>query len=245
MEEDIVVVPHETGPYREPHSLIDALSDIQQYIVMESNGQVNFPEHYLTPRRKLAYFQIGFTYGFGESLFHFLIAPLFYGVLFNYFTVFGKSSVSFIDKVYVFILTKYLSVALLTVFLILFAKAKGPLSGGCTNAMAAGYTASLVIRVLAALLGYRLIYSIWPEILQKVYNLANKFFSYDLSLLQFSGKILISIANFFAPLNKLFLISSNYETLFSGAMFLVLILTWVFFKLIQKKQLNPYYQRFA
>ncbi len=59
-----------------PRGLISAISEIQQYFVIESQGQ-EIPAEFLTLEGSLDFFRIGATSGFKEGLFLILLFPVF------------------------------------------------------------------------------------------------------------------------------------------------------------------------
>lgn len=65
----------ESGGYR-PRNLISAISEIQQFYVIESQGQ-DIPAEFLTLEGSLGLFKIGMRSGFGEGLVIILLFPVF------------------------------------------------------------------------------------------------------------------------------------------------------------------------
>ena len=64
-----------SGSYR-PRNIISAISEIQQFYVIESQGQ-NIPSEFLTLEGSLDLFKIGMRSGFNEGLFIVLLFPVF------------------------------------------------------------------------------------------------------------------------------------------------------------------------
>ena len=64
------------GNAMRPKGLISAISDIQQFYVIESQGQ-DIPAEFLTLEGSLDFFRIGATSGFKEGLFLILLFPVF------------------------------------------------------------------------------------------------------------------------------------------------------------------------
>ena len=129
MSDDVVTIPTQEGPYRIPKSIIDAVSDIQQYAVMESEGISDIPEGYLTLRRSMAYVSIGFSYGLGDNVLLWVISPFVYAVIFNLFPIFGHKHLTLIDKVFAFILSKYITIGLLSLMIFCCLRPKGHFPG--------------------------------------------------------------------------------------------------------------------
>ena len=59
-----------------PKNIIDAISEIQQFYVIESNGQ-DIQKEFLTLGGTIGFFKMGLRGGFGETVFIFLLFPVF------------------------------------------------------------------------------------------------------------------------------------------------------------------------
>ena len=59
-----------------PKNIIDAISEIQQFYVIESKGQ-NIPSEFLTLEGTIGFYKIGIGSGFKEAVFVFFLFPLF------------------------------------------------------------------------------------------------------------------------------------------------------------------------
>lgn len=66
----------ESGRGYRPRNIISAISEIQQFYVIESQGQ-NIPSEFLTLEGSLDLFKIGMRSGFNEGLFIMLLFPVF------------------------------------------------------------------------------------------------------------------------------------------------------------------------
>ena len=247
MADDIIPMPVHEGPYRTPRSIIDAVSDIQQYTVMESDGVSDIPEGFLTIRRYLAYVNIGFIYGLGDNLLVWIISPFLYGVLFNYISIFGHDIPTLFDKAFTFILSKYITFGLLFLMIYLLLRAKGNLSRGCTSALSSGYALALVIRAIVFLFIYRYLYSVWPDVCAYVYNLGEglKNFGLPFPFIQSVSSYITYMATRMADTQDILLLTSNYETFFSLAMLAALGGAYIGIRLIGGRlSANPYFKRF-
>ncbi|MFH7321465.1 hypothetical protein ACHHRT_12765 [Desulfurivibrio sp. D14AmB] len=71
----IVTTDQASRPIR-PQNLLDAISDIQQFYVIESKGQ-DIPGEFLTIGRTVDFFKIGAKSGFAEGLILILLMPFF------------------------------------------------------------------------------------------------------------------------------------------------------------------------
>ena len=70
------IIPMEAGSRYRPRNLITAISEIQQYFVIESNGQ-EIPAEFFTLEGSLDLFRIGIRSGFNEGLIVILLFPIF------------------------------------------------------------------------------------------------------------------------------------------------------------------------
>jgi len=245
MTESVIPIPMQEGPYRMPKSIVDAVSDIQQYAVMESEGVSDIPESFLTLRRYLAYVNIGFIYGLGDNILVWIISPFLYGVLFNLIPIFGHSDLTLFDKIFAFILSKYITIGLLSLMIFLLYRAKGTLSRGCTSALVSGYAAALLSRTFVFLFAYRYLYVVWPDICHWIYNLGTGLERFSSHLHSLSLRITY-IATKLADIRHILLITSTYETLFSCIMLLVLAAMYAVIRVVLgRRSSNPYYGRFV
>ena len=64
------------GQVEQPQTLLDAISDIQQFYVIESQGQ-DIPGDFLTIKRSMEFFKIGVKSGFVEGIALALLTPFF------------------------------------------------------------------------------------------------------------------------------------------------------------------------
>ncbi len=254
-EVDVVPVPENQGGYRIPKSLLDAISDIQQYSVMESEGATDIPPGYATPKRKIAYFNIGFIYGVGDSILLFIMSPFLYASISGILPVFGKEVMSLFDKFYVFLLSKYLSIGLFFLMCYALSLAKGNVSRSLSYSLIAGYVSATILRVIVFLFGYRIFYFHIPEIQQWLYNMAYTFYmeSQTSPMKGFLPKVWFWLGFVFERLIYLLetikpvvIKTSDYETVFG---MLILILTgaiWFYFEKIRGTLMrNPFYGRFG
>lgn len=72
-----------TGIAPRPRNLVSAISEIQQFYVIEQQGQ-NIPSEFLTLEGSLDFFRIGIKSGFNEGLFLVLLFPVFHLYLLPY-----------------------------------------------------------------------------------------------------------------------------------------------------------------
>src|SRR3990170_4348392 len=91
-------------PPAKPKGLIDALSEIQQYYVVERQGSL-IPEDFFTYGGKLAFFEVGFKGAFLSGMLTAVLIPFGMGVFQRYIPVFGTYEPSFFDRLFAIILS--------------------------------------------------------------------------------------------------------------------------------------------
>jgi len=77
------IITTDNGRIYKPKDLLSAISEIQQFYVIESKGQ-NIPAEFLTLERTLDFFKIGMKSGFHEGLALVLLFPVFHFYLFPF-----------------------------------------------------------------------------------------------------------------------------------------------------------------
>ena len=108
-------VPVSSSPHASPHNMIDAISEIQQYHIIERTGQ-DIPSDFLTMRGTLTFFLVGVRSGFWEGAFLALLLPLAWGVWEEVIPAFGGASDLF-GKCLVFLFGFGISLMMTVVFL--------------------------------------------------------------------------------------------------------------------------------
>jgi len=251
MPEDVVVVPENQGGggYKLPPSLIDAISDIQQYAVMESEGATDMPADYGTPRRLIAYFNIGFNYGIGDGLLLLIFAPFLYAVLMGILPIFGKNSLDLFDKIYVFLLSKYFSVGLFFLMIYVLTKAKGSVSRALAFSLVGGYSSACVLRVFVFAFLYRILYFKWNWVENFLYEKYQVFWQAggtDLlgRLYSFLGFFFYKMFLLARTIKPVLITTSNYESIFHLVMLFAIGVMWFYFTQVRKAVKNPFYGRF-
>ena len=77
------IITTDSGRIYKPQNLLSAISEIQQFYVIESKGQ-NIPAEFLTLERTIDFFKIGLKSGFHEGLALILLFPVFHFYLFPF-----------------------------------------------------------------------------------------------------------------------------------------------------------------
>jgi len=79
------IITTDGGRIYKPVNLISAISEIQQFYVIESKGQIKkIPSEFLTLERTIDFFKIGLKSGFNEGLALILLFPVFHFYLFPF-----------------------------------------------------------------------------------------------------------------------------------------------------------------
>lgn len=77
------IITTDSGRIYRPRNLLNAISEVQQFFVIESKGQ-NIPAEFLTLERTLDFFKIGLKSGFHEGFVLVLLFPVFHFYLFPF-----------------------------------------------------------------------------------------------------------------------------------------------------------------
>ncbi|MEJ2690848.1 MAG: hypothetical protein P8130_13050 [Deltaproteobacteria bacterium] len=77
------IITTDNGRYFQPRNLLNAISEIHQFYVIEGKGQ-NIPAEFLTLERTLEFFKIGVKSGFHEGVVLIFLFPIFYFYLFPF-----------------------------------------------------------------------------------------------------------------------------------------------------------------
>lgn len=77
------IITTDNGRIYKPQNLLSAISEIQQFYVIESKGQ-NIPAEFLTLERTIDFFKIGIKSGFHEGLALVILFPVFHLYLFPF-----------------------------------------------------------------------------------------------------------------------------------------------------------------
>ena len=70
------IITTDSGRIYKPRNLLNAISEVQQFYVIESKGQ-NIPSEFLTLERTIDFFRIGITSGFHEGFAFVFMFPIF------------------------------------------------------------------------------------------------------------------------------------------------------------------------
>jgi len=145
-----------SSPHASLRNIIDAISQIQHYHIMERTGQ-DIPSDFLTMRGMLGFFLVGLRSGLWEGVFLGLFLPLAWGVWEEVIPVFGGTA-DFFGKSLVFLFGLGISL-LMTAILggILARYYGGALTKKAVNWLVWGRTISLVAKGVLIYLTFNLI----------------------------------------------------------------------------------------
>ena len=137
--------PISSSPHASPRNLIDAISEIQQYHIIERTGQ-DIPSDFLTVRGMLTFFMVGARSGFWEGAFLGLLLPLVWGVWEDVIPAFGATA-DLLGKCLVFLFGFGISL-MMTVILggMLSRYYGGNLTRKAINSLVWGRTLSLIAK---------------------------------------------------------------------------------------------------
>jgi len=88
--------------YEKPKSIIDAISELEQYSAVLNDEEV--PENFFTFKQKWEFFEVGFRDSFVSGILSALFTPIAMGVIEKLIPAFGDSSPTLFDRVFVFLL---------------------------------------------------------------------------------------------------------------------------------------------
>ncbi len=160
-KEQDTIVPIGTQPgYQKPKSFIDALSQIQNFYVIE-NQAGPLPVDFFTLKEKIEFTGVGFKSVIASALVSILFSPIFIGVMERHIPIFGSYDPSLADKTFAFILT-----AVFTLGYSLFLATKTPryyipnVCRSAINLLLSGMTVAAVVKMAIALVLYHTLWAI-------------------------------------------------------------------------------------
>ncbi len=136
--------------------MIDAISEIQQYHIIERTGQ-DIPSDFLTMRGMLTFFLVGFRSGFWEGVFLGLLLPLAWGVWEEVIPVFGGTAGLF-GKCLIFLFGFGISLMMTVILGGLLARYYGGnLTRKAVDSLVWGRTLSLIAKGVLIFLAFNLL----------------------------------------------------------------------------------------
>ncbi|MEM2991358.1 MAG: hypothetical protein QXQ02_09285 [Halobacteria archaeon] len=144
-------------PPGKPKGLLDAISEIQQYYVVERSGST-IPDDFLTMKGKIGFFEVGFKGAFISGLVSALLTPIAIGVMEKYLPIFGSTNPSLYDKAFALLLAVSFSIGY-AVFISTVGKYYiGGISKAAINNMMAGFIIGALFKLFVAFILFHFIY---------------------------------------------------------------------------------------
>ena len=158
-----------SSPVPKPAGLIDAISEIQQYYIIEKTGQ-DIPPEFLTIRGVMTFFTVGFKNGFIEGIILGIFLPIAWGVWEDKIPVFGSTTHDLFTKLFIFMLSFGISLSLMLLFGIILARYYiGNLTRRAIDSLVWGRAISLTVKGLVIFAVYYVLVLFWtPENVWKV-----------------------------------------------------------------------------
>ena len=168
------------SPPPKPKGLLDAISEIQQYYVVERSGST-IPKDFFTITGRMAFFEVGFKGGLISGLVSTLLSPLAIGVFEQYIPIFGDTNPTFFDTFFAFFLTVSYTLGYAMFYGSLGKYYVGALTRAAIKNLLVGLASGAGLKMVIAFLGFHYLYSkllepSWLErLLQRLYGIV----SYD------------------------------------------------------------------
>ena len=144
-------------PPGKPKGLVDALSEIQQYYVVERSGSP-IPDDFFTIGGKLGFFEVGFRAAFISGIVSGLLLPFAFGVIERYIPIFGSYEPSLFDKAFALVLSVSFSIAY-AVFISLTGKYYiGSISKSAIKSLLAGFISGALLKMVIVFILFHTIY---------------------------------------------------------------------------------------
>jgi hypothetical protein len=140
-----------------PRGLVDALSEIQQYYVVERSGSP-IPEDFFTIGGKLAFFEVGFKAAFLSGMVSALLMPFAFGVIERYIPIFGSYEPSLFDRVFALVLAVSFSVAYALFISLVSGYYIGNLPKLAIRNLLGGFFAGAVLKMIIVFILFHTIY---------------------------------------------------------------------------------------
>jgi len=159
-----------TTPRPKPKSLLEAISEIEQYAAVERQG-TPIPETFLLLNQKISFFDVGLKGGWADALVTFFFVPLSMGVFDRVVPMFGSTSPTSSDQV----LSMLISISYMLGYNILMAFNLGRCFYGtvCRQAiwqLYGGFVTGSVLKMIIVFFIYHFLYvKLTPEFLSHLF----------------------------------------------------------------------------
>jgi hypothetical protein len=145
-----------------PKGLLDAISEIQQYYVVERSGST-ISDDFLTFKGKLSFFEVGFKVSAVSTLISILLTPVAIGVVQRYIPIFGSYQPSLFDKVFAMVLALSFSSGYGLIMTVLGKYYIGSISKAAIRNLLGGLIVGSVFKVAVAFILFHFIYFVVLE----------------------------------------------------------------------------------
>ena len=161
------------GQYKKPKSLIDAVSEIQQYHALESNLDDPIPEEFFTYKQQFDFYGIGFKSAFIEGMIFLMIVPFaeaLYPSFKEYF--FGQGLTS--NEMITIYMASYTPVLIMTIFLAAMSKYNsGVLTKKAISSLIWGRSTAFILKGIIAFVVWMIVIAIAESSPQLVYQISD------------------------------------------------------------------------
>lgn len=140
-----------------PKGLLDAISEIQQYYVVERSGST-IPEDFFTISGKLAFFEVGFKGGFISGMISALLTPFAIGVVERYIPIFGTYETSLFDRIFAFAIALSFTLGYAFFFANLGKYYIGGITKSAIKNLLGGVVTGATLKMFIAFMGFHFIY---------------------------------------------------------------------------------------
>ncbi|WP_187648698.1 hypothetical protein [Nitrosophilus labii] len=111
----------EGSAYKKPKNILNALSEIQRYYVLESRASEDLPKEYFTIEQIWDFFKVGFKSGIVEGLFFVTLLPFLQTVYPSFKVFFFGQNITYNEQL-IFDIGSYLPILASTLFMIFLSK---------------------------------------------------------------------------------------------------------------------------
>lgn len=168
------------SPKGKPKGLVDALSEIQQYYVVERSGSP-IPEDFFTIGGKLSFFEVGFRASFLSGIISALLMPFAFGVVEKHIPIFGSHDPSLFDRIFALVLSISFSIAH-AVFIAFVGKYYiGSISKSAIRSLLQGFITGALVKMVAVFIFFHTVYFylLSPSFLSKNLLKFRQFIKYE------------------------------------------------------------------
>lgn len=145
------------APPPKPKGLLDAISEIQQYYVVERSGSA-IPEDFFTITGRLAFYEVGFKGGLISGLVSTLLSPFAIGVMEKYIPIFGDTNPTLFDAIFAFFLSISFTLGYAIFYGSLGKYYVGAVSKAAIKNLLSGLASGAILKMFIAFVGFHFLY---------------------------------------------------------------------------------------